>query len=88
MAWLVGFGAYGVLRDDLVVPASTRSGQFIGPRHYYHFHGAAAWLMFAGFACLAASIVVVIARRLKAELGRKPDRRVALILVQRVQLSS
>jgi hypothetical protein len=70
-AFLVGFGAYGVLRDDLAVPASTRYGL---TRHDYHFHGETAWLMFAGFACLGASIVLVIARR-----GRT-DRRVPLII--------
>ncbi|GEP61816.1 hypothetical protein RSO01_89820 [Reyranella soli] len=76
-AWLVGFGAYGVLRDDLAVPASRRYG---GAKHYYHFHGVAAWLIFAGFACLGASIILVVYRRLKATPSGMADPRVALVV--------
>jgi hypothetical protein len=67
-ALLVGFPAYGVLRDDFAVPVGYGNGG------YYHFHGVAAWLMFAGFACLGASILVVFARRLKGE----PDGKIGL----------
>jgi hypothetical protein len=60
-----------MLRDDLVVPT------WVGTKHPYHFHSAAAWLMFAGFVCSGASVVVVISRRLKAEPGEKTDQRLA-----------
>jgi hypothetical protein len=40
---LVGVWVPGVLRDDVVVPVRYGSG------HHYHFHGTAAWLLFAGF---------------------------------------
>jgi len=57
-ALFVGFPAYGVWRDDFAVPVGQGDGG------YYHFHGASAWLMFVGFACVAASILIVVARRL------------------------
>jgi hypothetical protein len=75
----VGFGAYGVLRDDLVVPPS-RYGHSAATGHYYHFHGAAAWLVFAGLVCLGSSIVLAISRRPKAKPSGKTDQRVALIM--------
>jgi hypothetical protein len=68
---LVGVWVPGMLRDDMVVPT------WAGTKHPYHFHGATAWLMFAGFVCLGASVVVVISRRLKAEPDEKTDRRLA-----------
>jgi hypothetical protein len=71
---LVGVWVPGMLRDDLVVPT------WAGTRHPYHFHGSAAWLLFAGFVCLAASVVVVIWRRLNAKPGGKTDQRVAQIM--------
>jgi len=74
-AGLIGFGAYGVVRDDL--PVSIRFG---GAKHHYHYHGAAAWLMFAGFACLGASIILVVYRRLKAKPSGMADPRVALVV--------
>jgi hypothetical protein len=81
-AFLIGFGAYGVLSDDFEVPAWGGHGPPVGIRHYYHFHGAAAWLMSAGFVCLGASVVVVISRRLKAKPGEKTDQRVAKIMAR------
>ncbi|MFD2055841.1 hypothetical protein ACFSQT_23085 [Mesorhizobium calcicola] len=46
----------------------------------FHFHGAAAWLMVAGFACQAASILVVVSLRLKANPGGKTGQNVAVIV--------
>lgn len=54
-ALLVGWPAYGVLHDDFAVPVGRLDGRD------FHFHGAALWLMFAGFACQAASIPVTVA---------------------------
>jgi hypothetical protein len=71
---LVGWPAYGVLRDDFAVPVGHGNGP------YYHFHGAAAWLMFAGFACLGASILVGVSLRLKANPDGKTGRHVAEIM--------
>jgi hypothetical protein len=75
-AWLIGFGAYGVLRDDLAVSVSARYGD----SDYYHFHGAAAWLMAGGFVCLGVGVVVVIARRLRSEPGGKTYRGVPVVM--------
>jgi hypothetical protein len=73
-ALLVGFPAYGVWRDDFAVPVGQGDGR------YYHFHGAEAWLMFAGFACVGASILIVVARRLNGEPDGKTGIGVAEIL--------
>jgi hypothetical protein len=59
-ALLVGFPAYGVWRDDFAVPVRYGPG-------YDHFHGTSAWVMLTGFACVAASILIVVARRLTGE---------------------
>ena len=68
---LVGIWVPGVLRDDLAVPVRYGHGR------YYHFHGAAAWLLFAGFVCLGANILLAISRRRKNRPGEKTDQRVA-----------
>jgi uncharacterized membrane protein len=73
-ALLVGWPAYGALHDDFAVPVGYLDGRD------FHFHGAAAWLMFAGFACQAASILVVVWLRLKANPGGKTGQNVAVIL--------
>ena len=72
-AWMVGFSAYGVLRDDLSIPIRYGDGRD------YHFHGAAAWLLFAGFVCVGASILVAVLLRRKAATAGQSDR-AALIL--------
>jgi hypothetical protein len=68
---LVGYGAYGVLNDNITVPYSA------GSRHhhtavYLHFHGASAWLVFAGFACIGAGWLVALAWRGKGRFGKQP----------------
>ena len=74
-AVLIGFGAYGIVRDDL--PVSIRFG---GAKHHYHYQGVAAWLMFAGFACLGASILLEVYRSSKAKPSGMADPRVALVV--------
>jgi len=74
-AALVGWPAYGVLHDDFSIPAGHLHGR------YYHFHGAEAWLMFVGFACQAAAILIVVSLRLvAANPGGKAGQNVAMIL--------
>lgn len=73
---LVGIWVPGMLRDDLPVPIAVRYGN----GRLYHFHGTAAWLLFAGFFLLAASIMIAIVRRLKAKPGGKTDQRLAIII--------
>ena len=74
-AALVGWPAYGVLHDDFSVPSGGHDGR------YYHFHGAGAWLMFVGFACEAAAILIVVSLRLTASNpGAKAGQNVAMIL--------
>ena len=67
--WLVGIGVYGVLRDDVSVPVSLSRH---GVGRYYHFHGAAAWLIAAGFLCLGASAMVTILRPLTGKTDQRP----------------
>ena len=62
---LVGVWVPGLLRDDLTVPFRHSGGR------YYHFHGIAAWLLFAGFVCVGASVLLAIARRRRTGLGNK-----------------
>jgi len=76
-ACLVGFGVYGVVRDDLPVPSSLRYGN---PHRYFHLHGAAAWLMAAGLVCSGVSMAIVVWRRLTAKPGAKIDQRAAIII--------
>jgi hypothetical protein len=71
---LVGIWVPGVLRDDVAVPVRHGGGR------QYHFHGVAAWLLFAGFVCLGASVLLAISRRRKAQPGEKTDQRVAGII--------
>jgi hypothetical protein len=74
-AALVAWPAYGVLYDDFSIPAGHLDGRD------YHFHGAAAWLMFVGFACQAAAILIVVSLRLvAANPGGKAGQNVAVIL--------
>ena len=73
---MVGIWVPGLLHDDLAVPIAVR---FANGR-YYHFHGAAAWLLFAGFVLVAASIALAVVRRVKTEPGRKTDQRVAIVI--------
>lgn len=49
-----GLAAYGALHDDFALPVGYLDGRD------FHFHRAAAWLMFAGFACQAAAILVAV----------------------------
>ena len=71
---LVGVWVPGLLRDDLIVPARYSGGR------YYHFHGVAAWLLFAGFVCVGASVLLAIARRRRTGPGGKTDQRVAVVM--------
>ena len=73
-ALLVGFPAYGVWRDDFAIPVGQGDGR------YYHFHGTSAWVILAGFACVAASILIVVARRLNGQPDGKTGFGVAEIL--------
>jgi hypothetical protein len=73
-AVLLGWPAYGVLHDDFTVPVGYLDGRD------FHFHGGAAWLMFAGFACQAASILIVVSLRLKGGPGEKSGENVTVIV--------
>jgi hypothetical protein len=74
-AILVGWPAYGVLRDDFVIPVSRH-----GNGSYQHFHGSATWLMLAGFACVSASILIEVLLRLKAKTNSDTLQKVTPIL--------
>lgn len=48
----IAYGSYGIWWDDIFIPGKRSSG--------IHFHGLAAWLVFAGILCLAANFLSVI----------------------------
>ncbi|HWB47809.1 MAG TPA: hypothetical protein VG651_01765 [Stellaceae bacterium] len=75
-ASLIGFGLYGALRDDFAVPVSPRHSN----GRSYHFHGAAAWFVAAGFICVGVSVIIVIVRRLNAAPSEKIDQRAPIVI--------
>lgn len=62
---MVLLGAYGVLRDDLVIPGLLRST--VEKRHmrveYLHFSGIAAWAIFAALTAIAAGMIIGVYKR-------------------------
>ena len=64
---LVGIWVPGLLSDDLTVPYRYGRGR------YFHFHGLAAWLLFAGFVCVGVSVLLAISWR------RRTGRRLAVV---------
>jgi hypothetical protein len=69
------YGAYGVWHNDLDVP-------MVGTRRAWphHFHGASAWLVFAGLLCLSAAIMIFVIRRLGTPPNERADRGVVVPL--------
>jgi hypothetical protein len=49
---LVGYGTFGVLIDDIFLPGKRSRGM--------HFHGTAAWLLYAAMLCAAANLLSVV----------------------------
>lgn len=48
----IAYGSYGIWVDDIYIPGKRSSG--------IHFHGLAAWLVYAGMLCLSANFLSVI----------------------------
>lgn len=48
---LIGYGAYGLLIDDLYIPTKNSPG--------HHYHGAGAWMIFLMIVSFAALIVTM-----------------------------
>ncbi len=70
---IVGYGFYGVSRDDLDIP--TLPGRHHHATRHHHFHGVSAWLAFAGLLCIGASFAILLYRRREANPGGKADQR-------------
>jgi hypothetical protein len=65
------YGAYGVVVDDLFLPAKRSDGM--------HLHGVAAWLAFAAIACMAANLLSVVADHFDKRDNERSYRRFARI---------
>lgn len=74
---IVGYGLYGAVMDDLVIPMSNGRTGVTRVREYIHFHGAGAWLVFLGLVIVAAACVVYIVQGFSATPGNKANRNVA-----------
>jgi len=76
----LGYGAYGVWRNDLDVPMVGTLGRFHNFAQHDHFHGASAWLAFLGLASFGVGLTIFLLRRLETKPPLKIDRGPALPL--------
>lgn len=78
-----GYGLYGAVRDDLVIPYTyTRAGDLLRKTTYVHMHGALAWFGCIGFILVAAAAIMYAVQKATApEVPRHRRRLVDLLAV-------
>lgn len=70
-AGITGYAAYGVIRDDLVLPHFSGSHTATGRGPALHFHGVWAMAMAVAMACVALAAILLILEELRTPDGRK-----------------
>ncbi len=76
-AGITGYAAWGLVRDDLVLPyfGGGHTATSRGPM--LHFHGVSAMAMAGAMACVALAAVVQIGQDLRTPVGRRVNQTAA-----------
>src|SRR5262245_55185605 len=69
---LLGYGAYGLAIDDLLIPG-------LGRRVSHHVHGTAAWLLYGAMVCAALNLLSVVVDHYDVRPNERTYRRVAKV---------